>query len=124
MKKQFLASLLAAIIIIACNTTTQHDITGTYVRHTSDETGMLWDTMEISEFNGAESLYSVKSKSGVIYIRDGKDTLPLKNKIESFSAIFNEATNNFHIKELAADYLLDPKEKTISNPQINYEKID
>ena len=111
--------------LFACNSSTSSsDITGTYINHTEDETGQLWDTLEVSDLNPKENLYAVEKRSGILYIRDGKDTLPIEHKKSSFTATYNNSSNNFSIKELGADYILDPKKKTISNSSVKFHKIN
>lgn len=117
--------ILATIILFACNGINSNaDITGTYVHHTSDETGQLWDTIEITTLNPDKHLYAVVKKSGIQNIRDGKDTLPIVIKKNDYTAIYNKDKNNFHIKELGADYTVDANKKSISNNQVNFEKIE
>src|SRR5690349_19827699 len=106
--------ILATIILLACNSTSNNaDITGTYVHHTSDETGQLWDTIEITTLNPDEHLYAVIKKSAIQNIRDGKDTLPITTKKYDYTATYNATSNNFHIKELGADYTVDADKKSI-----------
>lgn len=115
--------ILSIACLVACNTaSTNTDITGTYIHHTADETGQLWDTLEIHALNAGENLYTVVKKSGILYIRDGKDTLPIEHKKTEYTATYDKSSKNFHIKELAADYILDPATQTISNNQVKFMK--
>jgi hypothetical protein len=117
--------ILSTIILFACNSTPGNtDITGTYVHHTSDETGQLWDTIEITTLNPDEYLYAVVKKSGIQNIRNGKDTLPIVVKKTDYTATYSPDNNNFHIKELDADYIVDAGKKTISNAQVKFEKVE
>lgn len=124
MQKQLFIAVCTTVLFGCSSATEADDVSGVYIRHTSDETGSLWDTLDISPVDVNENLYSVVKKSSTQYVRDGKDTLPVEHKSEKLTGKFNRDDRTFSITELGAEYTVDKIEKTIGNAQVNFKKID
>lgn len=85
---KFLTFISCAMIIIACNSGKNPELSGVYVNQAQSEFSIASDTLIITAVNLADKTYQIEDRTGYQKIRNGKK-LPAEYKQEKWQATWN-----------------------------------
>jgi hypothetical protein len=85
---KILTFISCALIIIACNSSKNPELSGVYTNQAQSEYSIASDTLTITAVSLADKSYSVERRTGYQKIRNGQK-LPAENKQEKWQATWN-----------------------------------
>ena len=85
---KFLTFISCAMIIIACNSSKNPELSGVYINKAQSEYSIASDTLIVTVISLTDKSYSVERRTGYQKIRNGQK-LPAEHKQEKWQATWN-----------------------------------